>query len=46
LFIVAGWKRGEKIFRFPIPKIPEFPEFPELRKLHERSREKKKVFSA
>jgi hypothetical protein len=30
-------------FRFSIPKIPKLPE---LRGLHERSREKKKVFSA
>jgi hypothetical protein len=49
LVVVAGWKRGKKIFRFSvpkIPKIPEFPEFPELRGLRGRSREKKKVFSA
>jgi hypothetical protein len=58
LVVVAGWKRGEKIFRFSIPKIskiskipkipkiPKFPEFPELRRLRGRSREKKKVFSA
>jgi hypothetical protein len=40
LVVVAGWKRGQKIFQFSIPKIPEFPE---LRGLCGRSREKKKV---
>jgi hypothetical protein len=43
LVVVAGWKRGPKIFQFSIPKIPKFPEFLELRG---RSREKKKVFLA
>jgi hypothetical protein len=39
--VVAGWKRGKNFgFRFSIPKIPKLPE------LRERSREKKKVFSA
>jgi hypothetical protein len=49
LVVVAGWKRGEKIFWFSIPKIPKIPEFlefPEFPKLHGRSREKKKVFLA
>jgi hypothetical protein len=52
LVVVAGWKRGQKIFQFSIPKIPkipkipEFPEFPELRGLRGRSREKKKFFLA
>jgi hypothetical protein len=58
LVVVAGRKRGQKIFQFSIPKIPEFPEFPkfhefpelpefpELRGLRGRSCEKKKVFLA
>jgi hypothetical protein len=46
LVVVAGWKRGEKIFRFSIPKIPQIPELRGLRGLRGRSREKKKVFSA
>jgi hypothetical protein len=33
-------------FRLSIPKIPKLPKLPELRGLRERSREKKKVFSA
>ena len=33
-------------FRLSISKFPKFPEFPVLRRLHGRSREKKKVFSA
>jgi hypothetical protein len=45
-FYVTSSKRGEKIFRFSIPKIPKIPEFPELRGLRGRSRKKKKVFSA
>jgi hypothetical protein len=53
--VVAGWKRGQKIFQFSIPKIPKIPkfpefpeflEFPELHGLRGRSREKKKVFLA
>jgi hypothetical protein len=43
MVVVAGWKRGQKIFQFSIPKIPKFPE---LRGLRGRSREKKKVFLA
>jgi hypothetical protein len=49
LVVVAGWKRGQKIFQFSIPKIskiPKIPEFPELHGLRGRSREKKKVFLA
>jgi hypothetical protein len=44
-------KREKKKFGFwfsipKIPKIPEIPKIPDLRGLPERSREKKKVFSA
>jgi hypothetical protein len=46
LVVVAGWKLGQKIFQFSIPKIPKFPEFPKLRELRGQSREKKKVFLA
>jgi hypothetical protein len=47
LFIlVAGLKSEEKNVRFSIPKIPQIPELPELCELHERSHEKKQVFSA
>jgi hypothetical protein len=49
LVVAAGWKRGQKIFQFSIPKIPKIPQFPqflELRGLRGRSREKKKVFLA
>jgi hypothetical protein len=44
---VAGLKRKEKFgFWLSIPKIPKIPQVPSLHGLRERSREKKKVFSA
>jgi hypothetical protein len=45
LVVVPVLKREKKI-RFSIPKIPKIPELPKLHELRERSREKKKVFSA
>jgi hypothetical protein len=51
LVVVAGWKKGQKIFQFSVfnpqdPRVPRVSEFPELCGLRGRSHEKKKVFLA
>jgi hypothetical protein len=45
LVVVVGWKRGQKIFQFSVPKIPKIPKIPKFPKFP-KFPEKKKVFLA